>query len=189
MVLTIPPEAGGVSERLRVGEIDNDKGRRPVPIVRQGSGRVVTWRRAQRVLLSAQGMDAAGIAQVAFTSEDWGRDVICNFNPAGFSSLYPNYKGRSPKFTRSSGGRSRRSPGLIRVITACRLPPAACPSWRKSWWLRDLSANRGRPAPAGHLRAGRRQAVRACQTTQDPGPALECRDSLHALERILVKSM
>jgi hypothetical protein len=32
---------------------------------------VVTWRRAQMVLLSAQGMDAAAIAKVALTSEDW----------------------------------------------------------------------------------------------------------------------
>ena len=32
------------------------------------------------VLLSAQGMDAAAIARVAFTSEDRVRDVIRNFN-------------------------------------------------------------------------------------------------------------
>jgi hypothetical protein len=38
-----------------------------------GSGSVVTWRRAQMVLLSAQGMDVAGIAKVALTSQD--RDV------------------------------------------------------------------------------------------------------------------
>jgi transposase len=52
------------------------------------------------VLLSAQGMDASGIAKVAFTSEDRVRDVIRNFNADGFSSLYPKYKGgRPPKFT------------------------------------------------------------------------------------------
>src|SRR5260221_13571853 len=52
------------------------------------------------VLLSAQGMDAAGIAKVAFTSEDRVRDVINNFNADGFSSLYPKYKGGGPpKFT------------------------------------------------------------------------------------------
>jgi Homeodomain-like domain-containing protein len=60
-----------------------------VPIVRRDSGPVVTWRRAQMVLLSAQGMDAATIAKVAFTSEDRARDVIHNFNTDGFSSLYP----------------------------------------------------------------------------------------------------
>jgi transposase len=52
------------------------------------------------VLLSAQGMDVAGIARVAFTSEDRVGDVIRNFNADGFSSLYPKYKGgRPPKFT------------------------------------------------------------------------------------------
>jgi transposase len=52
------------------------------------------------VLLSAQGMDVAAIAKVAFTSEDRVRDVIRNFNADGFSSLYPKYRGgRPPKFT------------------------------------------------------------------------------------------
>jgi len=89
-----------VSERVRVREIDDDEGRRLVRIVRRGSGSVVTWRRAQMVLLSAQGMDAAAIARVAFTSEDRVRDVIRNFNADGFDSLYPKYQGgRAPKFT------------------------------------------------------------------------------------------
>jgi transposase len=89
-----------VAERVRVREIDDDEGRRLVRIVRRDSGSVVTWRRAQMVLLSAQGMDVAGIARVAFTSEDRVRDVIHNFNADGFSSLYPRYRGgRAPKFT------------------------------------------------------------------------------------------
>jgi transposase len=93
-------ETGLVSERLRVREIDDDEGRRLVRIIRRGSGSVVTWRRAQMVLLSAQGMDAPAIAKVAFTSEDRVRDVIRNFNADGFTSLYPKYKGgRPPKFT------------------------------------------------------------------------------------------
>ena len=93
-------ETGPVTGRLRVREIDDDEGRRLVRIVRRGSGSVVTWRRAQMVLLSAQGMDAAAIAAVAFTSEDRVRDVIRNFNADGFGSLYPRYKGgHPPKFT------------------------------------------------------------------------------------------
>jgi transposase len=97
MVLIL--ETGGVTERLRVREID-DEGRRLVRIVRRDSGSVVTWRRAQMVLLSAQGVKVAAIAKVAFTSEDRVRDVIRNFNADGFSSLYPKYKGgRPPKFT------------------------------------------------------------------------------------------
>ena len=89
-----------MTERLRVREIDDDEGQRLVRIIRRGSGSVVTWRRAQMVLLSAQGMDMAAIAKVAFTSEDRVRDVIRNFNADGFGSLYPRYKGgRPPKIT------------------------------------------------------------------------------------------
>jgi transposase len=94
------PHTGPVTERLRVREIDDDEGQRLVRIVRRGSGSVVTWRRAQMVLLSAQGMDVPAIAGVAFTSEDRVRDVIRNFNADGFGSLYPKYKGgHPPKFT------------------------------------------------------------------------------------------
>jgi transposase len=89
-----------VTKRLRVREIDDDEGRRLVRIVRRGTGSVVTWRRAQMVLLSAQGMAPAAIAKVAFTSEDRVRDVIGNFNADGFGSLYPKYRGgHAPKFT------------------------------------------------------------------------------------------
>src|SRR5512135_2231668 len=93
-------QTGPVTERLRVREIDDDEGRRLVRIVRRGSGSVVTWRLAQMLLLSAQGMDAVAIAKVAFTSQDRVRDVIRNFNADGFSSLYPKYRGgHPPKFT------------------------------------------------------------------------------------------
>ncbi len=89
-----------MSEKLRVREIDNDEGNRLLKIVRRSSGSVVTWRRAQMVLLSAQGMDVAQIASVAFTSKDRVREVIHNFNDDGFESLYPKYAGgRPPTFT------------------------------------------------------------------------------------------
>src|SRR5437588_229703 len=89
-----------MAERVRVRDITSEEGNRLLRIVRRSAGSVVTWRRAQMVLLSAQGMDVAAIAKVAFTSEDRVRDVIHNFNADGFSSLYPRYKGgRSPKFT------------------------------------------------------------------------------------------
>lgn len=52
------------------------------------------------VLLSAQGMDVARIAEVAFTSPDRVREVLHNFNDDGFDSLYPKYAGgRPPTFT------------------------------------------------------------------------------------------
>ncbi|MCX4403486.1 helix-turn-helix domain-containing protein [Streptomyces sp. NBC_01764] len=49
------------------------------------------------VLLSAQGMPVARIAEVSFTSDDRVRDVIHNFNTDGFDSLYPKYSGGRPK--------------------------------------------------------------------------------------------
>jgi transposase len=86
-----------VAERVRVREIDEDEGGRLLRIIRRGTGSVVTWRRAQMVLLSAQGMSVAKIAEVTFTSCDRVRDVIHNFNADGFDSLYPRYKGGRPK--------------------------------------------------------------------------------------------
>jgi len=89
-----------VREGVRVRELENEEGNRLLRIVRRSSGSVVTWRRAQMVLLSAQGMDVAQIAKVAFTSEDRVRAVLHNFNDDGFDSLYPRYAGgRPPTFT------------------------------------------------------------------------------------------
>jgi transposase len=89
-----------VREGIRVREITNDEGRRLLQIVRRSSGSVVRWRRAQMVLLSAQGMDVAQIAKVAFTSPDRVREVLHNFNGDGFDSLTPKYSGgRPPTFT------------------------------------------------------------------------------------------
>ena len=85
---------------IRVREITNDEGNRLLRIVRRGDGSVVTWRRAQIVLWSAQGMSVPQIAPLAFTSEDRAREVIHNFNDDGFESLYPKYSGgRPPTFT------------------------------------------------------------------------------------------
>ena len=137
-------ETGPVSERLRVREIDDDEGRRLVRIVRRGSGSVVTWRRAQMVLLSAQGMDAAAIAKVAFTSEDRVRDVIRNFNADGFDSLYPKYKGgRAPKFTLGQ----RRE---IKKIARSRPTDYDLPF--STWIFAEAESSRGVP-------------VSSCQTT------------------------
>ena len=89
-----------MAERVKVRDITNDEGNKLLRIVRRSSGSVVTWRRAQMVLLSAQGMDVAQIADVAFTSPDRVREVLHNFNDDGFDSLYPKYSGgRPPTFT------------------------------------------------------------------------------------------
>ena len=85
---------------VRVREVTNQEGTRLLRIVRRASGSVVTWRRAQMVLLAAQWMPVPQIAKVTFTSEDRVRDVLHNFNADGFSSLYPRYRGgRPPTFT------------------------------------------------------------------------------------------
>ena len=89
-----------MAERVQVRSISNEEGNRLLRILRRWTGSVVTWRRAQVVLLSAQAMDVPQIARVAFTSEDRVRDVIYNFNADGFELLYPRYEGgRPPKFT------------------------------------------------------------------------------------------
>nr|WP_205571108.1 hypothetical protein [Streptomyces sporangiiformans] len=59
-----------MAERVRVREIDGDEGQRLPRIIRRGTGSVVTWRRAQMALLSAQSMPVAKIAEVTFTSPD-----------------------------------------------------------------------------------------------------------------------
>lgn len=87
-------------EGLSVREVTPEEGNKLLRIVRRSSGSVVTWRRAQMVLLSVQGMDVVGIAKVTFTSPDRVREVINNFNKDGFDSLYPRYAGgRPPTFT------------------------------------------------------------------------------------------
>ena len=85
---------------VQVRPLSNDEGNRLLRIVRRGTGSVVTWRRAQMVLLSAQRMPVAKIAEVTVASPDRVRDVLHNFNADGFDSLYPRYAGgRPPKFT------------------------------------------------------------------------------------------
>lgn len=88
-----------MAERVAVRTISNEEGQRLLRMVRRTSGSIVAWRRAQMVLLSAQGMDTVGIAKVTFTSDDRVRDVIHNFNRDGFDSVVPRYAGgRPPKF-------------------------------------------------------------------------------------------
>jgi len=89
-----------MAHRVQVRELTAEEGNRLLRILRRGSGNVVTWRRAQMVLLSAQGMPVARIAEVTFTSPDRVRDVIHNFDTDGFDSLYPRYRGgRPPTFS------------------------------------------------------------------------------------------
>lgn len=86
-----------MAARVTLREITNEEGQRLLRIVRRTSGSVVTWRRAQVVLLSAQGMTPTKISEVVFTDPDTVRDVIHNFNRDGFDALYPRYKGGRPQ--------------------------------------------------------------------------------------------
>ncbi|HWT24229.1 MAG TPA: IS630 family transposase [Solirubrobacteraceae bacterium] len=89
-----------LAAKVTLREISNEEGNRLLRIVRRTSGSVVTWRRAQIVLLAAQGMTPTRISEVVFTDPDTVRDVIHNFNRDGFDALYPRYKGgRPPTFT------------------------------------------------------------------------------------------
>jgi hypothetical protein len=93
-------QGGRTAERVRLRDITTDVGNRLLRIVRRSCGSVVTWRRAQMVLLSAQAMDVAVIAQVTLTGQGRVRDVLHNFNLDGFDSLYPRSAGgRPPTFT------------------------------------------------------------------------------------------
>lgn len=85
-----------VTGRVRVRDIDDDEGQRLLRIVRKGTGSVVTWRRAQMVLLPAQSMPVAKIAEMTFASSDRIRDVLHNFNADCFEALYAKYKGGRP---------------------------------------------------------------------------------------------
>ena len=86
-----------MAARVVLREISNDEGNRLLRIVRRTSGSVVTWRRAQIVLLSAQGMTPTRISEVVFTDPDTVREVIHNFNRDGFDALYPRYRGGRPQ--------------------------------------------------------------------------------------------
>jgi hypothetical protein len=81
-------------------------------IARRGTGSVVTWRRAQMVLLSAQMMPVAKIAEVTFTSEDRGRAIATPTTPG---------------YVRSSPGRTLPAAALVR----CAVVPS---SGRNGTW-------------------------------------------------------
>src|SRR4051794_18300932 len=84
--------------RVQVRAISNDEGNRLLQIVRRSSGSVVTWRRAQMVLLSAQGMGSPR-SRGDVHPRGSGSDVLHNLNADGFDSLRPNCAGgRPPKF-------------------------------------------------------------------------------------------
>ncbi len=59
-----------MAARVELRAITNEEGNRLLRIVHRDSGSVVTWRRAQIFLLSAQRMSPAKISEVVFTDPD-----------------------------------------------------------------------------------------------------------------------
>src|SRR6266567_6043582 len=88
---------GTMAARVELREINNEEGNRLLRMIRRSSGSVVTWRRAQIVLLAAQRMPPTRIAEVVFSDADTVREVIHNFNRDGFEALYPRYRGGRPR--------------------------------------------------------------------------------------------
>lgn len=86
-----------MAARVELREISNEEGNRLLRMIRRTSGSIVTWRRAQIVLLAAQRMPPTRIAQVVFSDADTVREVIHNFNRDGFEALYPRYRGGRPR--------------------------------------------------------------------------------------------
>lgn len=81
-----------MAERARVREIDDDEGQRLPRIIRRGTGSVVTWRRAQMVLLSAQRMDVEHLYAIAdgeVIPEQGEPDVIFCLDEFGPLNLQP----------------------------------------------------------------------------------------------------
>ncbi|MFC5748541.1 hypothetical protein [Actinomadura rugatobispora] len=114
----------------------------------------MTWRQAQMVLLSAQGMDTARIAEVTFTSPDRVRDVI--------------RLGRSPAPRRETALTLPGGWGRLATEAAYR----ACP---------DASAAVSRPrnlprrlaSPAAASRNDRSTPLRAQVDAAGGGPAVD----------------
>ncbi|GAA2495029.1 hypothetical protein GCM10010393_28840 [Streptomyces gobitricini] len=151
-------QAVPVAERVRVREIDDDEGRRLLRIIRRGTGSVVTWRRAQMVLLSAQGMPVAEIAEVTFTSADRVRDVIHNFNTDGFGPLCPKCAGGRPRtFTLPERREIKKIAKSKPAEHGLPSRPGAWPSWPTSWSPRGWSTTSATRAcgPCSARRASR----------------------------------
>jgi transposase len=78
-----------------IRELSAEEGNRLLSIIRRGNN-VVSSRRAEIVLASAQGMKAPDIARLYHCAVDHVRDVIHRFNDKGFNSLKPAYGGGRP---------------------------------------------------------------------------------------------
>ena len=121
-------------EGIRVREITNDEGKRLLGSCGARRARWCDGEGPRWCCSSAQGMDVAQIAKMAFTSPDRVREVIHNFNDDGFDSLGPEVLGRPTTEVhpaRAPGDQEDR-PVAVRSTTTCPFRPGACPSWPSS---------------------------------------------------------
>jgi transposase len=164
-----------MAARVQLREITSEEGSRLLRMVRRTSGSVVTWRRAQVVLLSAQGVSPPMISEVVFTVPDTVRDVIHNFNADGFDSLYPRYRGgRSQTLRCPSARRSSGSHWPTHRTSISRSRHGAFPSSRTVWSLRVVT-DISHEGLCQLLREEnvRFQAVRTWKRSTDPNFAAE----------------
>jgi transposase len=100
---------------------------------KMNSGKPVLWRRAQVVLLSAQGMKATDIAKTTFLHPDTVRDVIHAFNDEGMDSLEPKWGGgRPPEITKKQ---------MAEIVEMAMTPPGAYGLPFTDWSLSKLKDN------------------------------------------------
>ena len=104
------------------------RGRRLVRIVRRDSGSVMTWRRAQMVLLSAQGLDVAGIAYTP-TNSSWLNRIEAQFTALRYFAL----EGTGHATHQEQASTIRR---YIHLAQQPRLRPTTLPGqrYRSSVW-------------------------------------------------------
>ena len=100
-----------MAEPVRVREIEGNEGQRLLRIIRRGTGSVVTWRRAQMVLLSAQVMPVARIGAVVTVCTQGFIAVILAAGLFGGLAVQQhedkrNHPAPAPSFTGEVGCRS-----------------------------------------------------------------------------------
>ena len=91
-----------MARQVELRPITDYEGNRLLRIVRRSSGSVVTWRRAQMVLLAAQAMPVSQIAKVTFTSQDRVREVIHNLQRRRVRRALPTLSGRPAAYVHAA---------------------------------------------------------------------------------------
>ena len=115
---------------LHVRELANEEGQRLSRLAKR-TNNVVTLRRAQVLLHSAQGFTPPKIAELLGLTVEWVRHIINEFNASGFDSLKPKP---------AAGGRPRTFDDEIRleIVNMALTPPPKLGYPFTQWSLRKL---------------------------------------------------